>query len=89
MQRYLVIDDLSTNLNIHPIYIPIPIELFELQQTDKDTIYERLVAFTKKVYEDFIRLGYFEFFHSHNNDDDIVINDFSIRFDKVYPNVST
>lgn len=81
-KRYLVVDDLSPQLRLHPIYILIPKTVFAIE----DLVQARLVAFTYKVYQDLMSTDYFEWDHSHN---DIVIDSFEIRYDKIYPSIST
>ncbi len=82
-QMYLVVDDLSSHLQIHPILVPIPARTFDA--TD-EVVRTRLVAFTRKVYKDITKLGYFECYHSHK---DIIVDGFDVRFNKIYPNIST
>jgi hypothetical protein len=82
-QKFLVIDDLSPHLRLHPIHVPIPSKMFG---APRDTVHNRLVALTLKVYKDIAKLGYFEWDHSYK---DITIDGFSIRFDKLYPDIST
>jgi hypothetical protein len=82
-QKYLIIDDLSPNLRLHPIHVPIPPKMFD---APRDVVINRLVALTLKVYKDLMKLGYFEWDHSYK---DISIDGFSIRFDKLYPSIST
>lgn len=83
-QRYLVVDDLCENLTLHPIYVPIPPKIFVGK--DKDAIHKKLVAFTLNVYKDLMKLEYFKWHHSYK---DITVDGFSIRFDNIYPNIST
>lgn len=82
-QKYLVIDDLSPQLRLHPIHVPIPPNTFD---APSEEVHNRLVALTLKVYSDLMKLDYFEWYHSHK---DITIDGFSIRFEKFYPSIST
>ncbi len=84
VQRYLVIDDLSPQLRLHPIYVPIPEKTFD--SPDDAVVQSRLVALTLKVYKDLMKLGYFEWYHSYK---DITVDGFSIRFENLYPSIST
>lgn len=84
VQRYLVIDDLSPQLRLHPIHVPIPEKTFD--SPDDAVVQSRLVALTLKVYKDMMKLGYFEWYHSYK---DITVDGFSIRFENIYPDIST
>lgn len=84
-KRYLVVDDLSPQLRLHPMHVPIPDAVFAAKEDDAKA---SLAAFTLKVYRDLMGLEYFEWDHSHSHDD-IVIDAFDVRYDKIYPSIST
>lgn len=64
--------------------MPIPEKTFD--SPDDAVVQSRLVALTLKVYKDLMKLGYFEWYHSYK---DITIDGFSIRFENLYPDIST
>ncbi len=75
--RMLVLDDLALELHQHPIHVPIP---------DHVKSEEELKKFAISVYNDFMQLGYFSWYHAIN---EITINSFTVRSNCVYPNIST
>ena len=82
--RYLVLDDLAFELTRYPIHVPIPPEIFVNKKMDQ--IEASLRRFTLKVYHDFMKLPYFTWYHDVRH---IVIDGFHVRWDKVYPSIST
>lgn len=81
-QKFLVVDDLSHTLREHPILIPIPPSVLSSKSNDT-----KLKQFTIQVYRDLMKLPYFKDWYHHAGD--IVIDGFSVRWNKIYPSISS
>jgi hypothetical protein len=75
-ERWLVLDDLAMELHQRPVYVPIPATV----RTEED-----MEKFTRKVFKDFMRLPYYNWYHSMS---DVVIDGFMTRGTLVFPDIS-
>lgn len=80
MVMYLVVDDLAIELKQYPIHIPIPNTILENNDD------ELLRMFTIDVIKNLMSLNYFTWTH---HIEDVIIDSFDVRHDKIYPSFST
>ena len=75
--RLLVLDDLAFELHEHPIFVPIPESIRTTAQMNK---------FVITTYTEFMKLKCFKWYHKS---EDIVVNDYMVRNNYIYPWIST